>query len=175
MSHPVARNGLIPLKPLLTVALCVALSVILERFLGYNDRVISISFSYLPVALSGMLFGPLAGSVTCAAADFLGAFLFPSGPLNLWFTLIAALKGALYGVFLHRAGASRHQAYLAQLLVTLIAHLALNTLVLAHLTGRGFLALLPLRLFKNVLFYPIEVFTLFKMSEYRPLFERLLK
>ncbi len=164
-----------PLKTLVTVALAIALSVVFERLLGYNDKVISVSFSYLPVALCGMLFGPAAGALTCASADFLGAFLFPAGPLNLWFTLIAAFKGAVYGFFLYRPAPSRLMILLGQLVVTLVAHLLLNTLAIASVTGRAYLVLLPLRAFKNALFFPIEAFTLIRMCEYRVTFERLAK
>ena len=155
------------------LSLLTALSVVLERLLGYNDRLISVSFSYLPVALSGMLFGPLPAAAVCALADILGAVLFPSGPPDLRFTLIAALKGGIYGFFLFRPGPGRGRIVLAQLLVTLICHLTLNTLVISTIIGRGFLALLPLRVIKNLLFFPIEVLTLVKLAQYRASFERL--
>jgi len=163
------------LKKLLIISLLIALSVVLERFLGYNDRLLSISFAYLPVALAAMLYGPVPGAIVCAAADFLGALLFPSGPLDLRFTLIAALKGFIYGFFLSKPGFGRGRAISAQALVTVICHLVLNTLLISTIIGKGFFALLPLRVLKNLLFFPVEVFTLIKMSQYRSTFERLSK
>ncbi|MDD3110424.1 MAG: hypothetical protein PHH32_07225, partial [Eubacteriales bacterium] len=63
MTSPVASvNGKV-LKRLLVLSLLVALSVIVERFLGYNDRIINVSFGYLPVALAAMLFGPVPGAI----------------------------------------------------------------------------------------------------------------
>ena len=59
--------------------------------------------------------------------------------------------------------------------MTLLCHLVLNTLVISTLIGQGFWALLPLRVVKNLLFFPVEVFTLIKMSEYRSTFDRLAK
>lgn len=163
------------LKKLVILSLLTAISIILERLLGYNDKLISVSFSYLPVALAGMLFGPIPGAIVCAGADFLGALLFPVGPLDLRFTLIAAVKGGLYGLLLHQAKPSRTHAIIAQVLVTLIAHLTLNTLVISTIVGKGFFALLPLRLVKNVLFFPVELITLMKIIEYKTSFERLAR
>lgn len=178
------QNNSKALKRSLVMALMVALSVVLERFLGYNDRLISVSFSYLPIALTGMLFGWLPAAIVSALADVTGALLFPSGPFDIRFTLIALFKGAVYGYFLYNANgsqsrintnSSRPRIILAQVVVTLVAHLTLNTLVISTIIGRGFFALLPLRLFKNLLFMPIEILTLIKMSDYRATFERLAK
>jgi len=175
MTSPVASvNGKV-LKRLLVLSLLVALSVIVERFLGYNDRIINVSFGYLPVALAAMLFGPVPGAIVGASADFLGALLFPVGALALRFTLIAALKGFVYGYFLFNQGVGRGRIIFSQALVTLLCHLTLNTLVISTIIGQGFWALLPLRVVKNLLFFPVEVFTLIKLSEYRSAFDRLAK
>lgn len=163
------------LKRSIIMALMIALSVVLERFLGYNDRVLSVSFSYLPIALVGMLFGIIPAAIVSAAADVVGAVLFPSGPFDIRFTFIALLKGATYGAFLYKAHGNRYRIMLSQVAVTLVCHLVLNTLVISTIIGRGFFALLPLRLLKNLLFLPIEILTLIKMSDYLPTFDRLAK
>ena len=64
---------------------------------------------------------------------------------------------------------------LCQLLVTALGHLLFNTLLLVPIVGKGFFAILPLRVVKNLLFFPVEVFILLKMTQYRPAFERLVK
>ncbi|NLE20050.1 MAG: folate family ECF transporter S component [Clostridiales bacterium] len=165
----------IALKQLVVLAILIALSVILERFLGYNDRILSISFGYLPIVLAAIVYGPFSSMVVSIVADVLGALLFPSGPLDPRFTLIAAAKGLLYGLFLNREDAQRGSAALSQALVTVVCHLTLNTLVISDIIGRGFWAILPLRVLKNLLFYPIEVLTIIKLLEYRKTFERLAK
>lgn len=163
------------LKRLLILSLLTAISVVLERFLGYNDKVLSISIAFLPIALSGMLFGILPAMAVSALADFMGALLFPSGPLDLRFTAIAALRGAIYGFFLYNRNLTKPRLMGAQALVILVPNLILNTLVISSLIGKGFFALLPLRIVKNLLMFPIEVFLLLKMTEYRASFERLKK
>ncbi|NLM86332.1 MAG: folate family ECF transporter S component [Clostridiales bacterium] len=163
------------LKKLLILSLLTAISVILERFLGYNDRVLSVSIAFLPIALAGMLYGVIPAVVVSALADLIGAALFPSGPLDFRFTAIAAVKGAIYGLFLHRKDLKKAHVLICQLLVIVICHLTLNTLVISTIIGRGFFALLPLRALKNLLMYPLEVFLILKMIEYRPTFERLTR
>lgn len=172
---PQTRKPNAALKQTLIMALMVALSFVLERLLGYNDKVLSISFSYLPVALVGMLYGIIPAAAVSALADVVGALLMPSGPFDIRFTLIALLKGALYGAFLYRAEGNRYRIILSQVAVTLICHLTLNTLVISSIIGKGFFAMLPLRLVKNLVFLPIEVLTLIKMSDYRSSFEQLAK
>lgn len=165
----------LPLKRLITMALLAALAVIAKRFLGYNDRVISASFGFVPIAAAGMLLGPVGGAMTAAIADIIGALLFPSGPFHLGFTLSAALQGAIYGLTLHAPRVSKQRMALGQLVITLGINLVLNTLLIAPMIGRGFFALLPLRALKNALFFPIEVIVVSKLYEYKKNFERLVQ
>ena len=48
-------------KIMVTCALLVALQVILARFLSINTTFVVVNFSFLAVALAGILFGPLWG------------------------------------------------------------------------------------------------------------------
>ena len=169
------RNGSLSLKKLISMSLLVALAIIAKRFLGYNDKIISVSFGFVPIALSGMLFGPLGGVVTAAVADIIGALLFPTGPFHPGFTLAATLTGLFYGVFLHKQPLSRMRIVLCQVLVTVVVNLSLNTLLLVPIVGKGFMVILPLRILKNALFFPVEVFVLAKMNQYRRNFERLVQ
>lgn len=174
MNRSLAQNSSF-LKHLLILSLLTAISVFLERFLGYNDKVLSISIAFLPIALAGMLFGIVPAMAVAALADFLGALLFPSGPLDLRFTLIAAIRGAIYGFFLYRRNLTKPWLIGMQALIILVPNLLMNTLVISTLVGKGFFALLPLRVVKNLLMFPVEVFLLLKMAEYRASFERLNK
>ncbi len=169
-----ARTGSMPLKKLIAISLLVALSIIAKRFLGYNDRVISVSFGFVPIATAGMLFGPVGGLTAGALADLIGALLFPTGPFNPGFTLAAAMSGTLYGLFLHPQPVSRQRIVLCQAIITLLMHLTINTLLLVPIVGKGFFAILPLRVVKNMLFFPVEVFVLTKLAQYRKSFEKFI-
>lgn len=86
------------------LGLLVALAIVLTRFVqiplsfipGFNDR---ISLGFLPVALSGALFGPAGGAIVGGLEDLIRALIFPQGDLNLLFTVNAALRGIIYGLF----------------------------------------------------------------------------
>lgn len=163
------------LKALISIALLVALSIILKRFLGYNDRVISVSLGFVPIAMAGMLFGVPGGLAAAIGADVIGALLFPTGPFHPGFTAVAAFSGLCYGYFLHKPGASKQRVVLCQALITLFGHLLFNTLLLMPIVGKGFFAILPLRVVKNLLFFPVEVFVLLKLIEYRAPLEKMTR
>ena len=169
------RDQSLALKKLISMSLLVALAIIAKRFLGYNDKIISVSFGFVPIAISGMLFGPLGGVVTAAIVDIIGGLRFPTGTLHPGFTLAATITGLLYGLFLHTQPLSRMRIVLCQVLITVLVNLTLNTLLLVPIVGRGFMAILPLRILKNALFFPVEVFVLTKMNQYRRNFERLVQ
>lgn len=88
-------------KIMVTCALLVALQVILARFLSINTTFVVVNFSFLAVALAGILFGPLWGMAVGGVSDLVGASLFPFGAFFPGFTLTAALVGLVYGAFLH--------------------------------------------------------------------------
>ena len=84
------------LKTLVNLALLTALYVVLERFLSINMWNMRIGFAFIALALSGMLYGPVAAGLVGAAGDILGMLLFPTGPYFPGFTLNAFLTGAVY-------------------------------------------------------------------------------
>ncbi len=80
----------------------IAAEVVLSRFLSFNAWNLKIGFAFLPVALAGMLFGPLGGGIVAAVADALGAILFPTGAYFPGFTATAFVSGLVYGWMLQK-------------------------------------------------------------------------
>ncbi len=89
-------------KKLTTLAILVAMHIILSRFLSYSVWNMKIGFDFLPVAVAAVLYGPAGAAVVGGLGDFIGAILFPIGPYFPGYTLSAALSGAVLGVFLHK-------------------------------------------------------------------------
>ena len=79
------------------LAVLIALEIVLNRFLSINTPVVKIGFSFVPIAIAGMLFGPIPAAIVAALADLLGAALFPTGTIFLGITLTAFLKGINWG------------------------------------------------------------------------------
>lgn len=90
------------LKLLTTTALLIALEIVLSRFCSINTSGWKIGFSFVPVVVAAVMYGPTVAAIVYALSDFLGAILFPIGPYFPGFTVSAALMGFVYGLFLYR-------------------------------------------------------------------------
>ena len=84
------------------MSVLVAVEIVLSRFLSINAWNIKIGFSFVPIVLAAMLYGPLCAGIVAALGDFLGAILFPIGAYFPGFTLTAFLTGVVFGLFLYK-------------------------------------------------------------------------
>lgn len=162
-------------KHMVALALLIALSVVLKRFLGINMQLVSISFGFLPIALSGALFGVYAGLFAGAMADLIGAILFPFGAFNPVFTVLAGLSGLIYGLFLSSEKVSLIRIILCQLIISAVIHVGLNTTVIALMYNKAFLGILNARIFKNFAMLPLEVASIYLLINLRPVILKSLK
>ncbi len=121
-------------KTLTTLGLLIAVEVVLSRFLSINAWNIKIGFSFVPVVVAAILYGPLAAGTVAALGDFIGATLFPIGAYFPGFTLTAFLTGLVFGFFLHKKQDLAHTAA-AVLINQLLLSLLLNTLWISVLYG----------------------------------------
>lgn len=83
-------------------AILVAIEIVLNRFLSINTPGLKIGFSFVPIVIAAILFGPARAGLIYGLADLIGAILFPIGPYFPGFTVCAALMGMVYGVFLYK-------------------------------------------------------------------------
>lgn len=88
------------LRTLVIAAMLVAVEIVLNRFLSINTIFLKIGFSFVPIVIAAVLFGPWVAGTVYAVADFLGALLFPIGPYFPGFTACAFAMGVTYGLFL---------------------------------------------------------------------------
>lgn len=58
------------------MGLLIALKVILTRFLSIQTPIVRIGFGFLPIAVAGIMFGPIFAGIA-AIADILGMIIFP--------------------------------------------------------------------------------------------------
>lgn len=89
------------LQTLCRVAALVSIEVVLERFCSLNTSLLRIGVGFVPLAVCGMLYGPVWAGAAGGLADVLGTFLSPYGfypPI----TFTAILTGVSFGLFLHR-------------------------------------------------------------------------
>ena len=143
-------------RRVVTLALLLALEVILSRFLSISTPVVKIGFSFIPIALVAMLYGPLWAGCTAALADFLGAVLFPIGPYFPGFTLTAFCTGLLFGLFLYKKEARWPRVLLCTVLIAVVLTLGLDLLWMTILYEKAASAFVAARLLKCGVMIPLQ-------------------
>ena len=138
---------------IITMALLIAIEVVLTRFLSFNTQFLRIGFGFLPVAVMGMLYGPLWAGIGYAIGDVLGMLIFPSGPYFPGFTLSAFLTVLVYGLLLYKKEVTWQRALIASLIISVFINLGLDTLWLSILYGKAYVPILVGRLIK----FPLAV------------------
>lgn len=122
------------IKKIAVVGILLAMEVVLSRFCSYSVWNMKIGFSFIPVVICAMLYGPVYSAILSGLADFLGAILFPIGAYFPGFTITAALTGALFGLFLYKKIAL-YKIIVCEFGVQIICGLLINSLWISTLYG----------------------------------------
>lgn len=149
-------------KDMVMMSLLVAITIILSRFLSISTPIIKIGFSFVPLTIAGILYGPKYTMIIAVIADLIGVTLI-TGDFFPGFTVTTALVGLLYGKFLYNKPKSMKNIIICTILVNLV-ELVLNTGNIYLLSGYGFMATLPTRALKAVLMVPIKAFVIYNIS-----------
>ena len=124
---------------------------------------IKIGFSGLPNRIVECLFGPVIGCIFGGTMDILKFIAKPDGPFFFGFTFDAMLAGVLYGSILYKKPVTIPRVFVAEFAAKVIVNCGFNTLWISVLYGKGFLAILPMRLLKNAIMLPIDTIITFAM------------
>ena len=148
---------------IITLAMLTAMEVVLNRFLSIKTQELKIGFSFVPVVIAAMLYGPLGGGCVAALGDFIGAMLFPNGPFFAGFTFTALLTGAVFGLFLHK---SQKPVWIivSVAINQLILSLLLNSLWIHLLYGSPYFPLLGTRLVQCAILIPVQIVCIFALA-----------
>lgn len=154
------KDSLAELKSTRALATC-AMLLAVQILLGFVGTInignaIRITFSYLAVATTAYLFGPVPAMINTALSDVIMYLLRPTGAFHPGFTLTATLAGLVYGLFFYRQRVTARRVVLAKIIVDIIT-LLLNTLWIHQLYGNAFVALLVPRAIKPMLQLPLDV------------------
>ena len=151
-------------RNLCVIAMLIALDLVLKLTVSIKvSNYMTISFAFIAMAAIGMLYGPTVGFTAGMITDILGYIIKPDGAFDIRFTLIEALGGLLYGLFLYNA---RNDKWLivrivsAKATVVVICNLLLTNWAISALYGSGFMAILPARIIKNLAQFPVDVILL---------------
>jgi len=141
---------------LITIGLFIALEIILTRFLSINTPFLRIGFGFLPVAMLGIMYGPVWAGLAYATGDILGMLIFPSGAFFPGFTLSAALTGIVYGLILYNKPVTWKRTLVAASIVCLGINLFMDTYWLYILMDRAVIAMIPARIVKSIVMLCIQ-------------------
>ncbi|MEG2289484.1 MAG: folate family ECF transporter S component [Clostridium sp.] len=150
----------ITVKKIVYMAVFIAITAVLSRFFSIQLEIIKITFSFIPIALAAMIFGPAYGGLVAGIEDLLGATLFPRGPFFPGFTMSAIVVGVIYGIVLYKKPKTTIRFIVASTLIAILVHIGLNTVWLTILYDKGFIALASTRVVKALIMIPIEVIML---------------
>lgn len=148
------------------LGLLAAMGVVLAALRPVNLWNLRISFTFIPIAVAAMLFGPMPAALLGALIDVLGALLFPSGVFFPGYTLTAIVQGLIYGLFLSEQPGETREASTrrdvlrvigAVLVYTLVCSLGLNTLWISITSGSPYLPLLSTRLVQAAVMTPVQL------------------
>lgn len=140
-----------------------ALRVVVSRFSIPVAESLNVSFSFILVAFSGMLFGPAAGMIFGAVEDLIEFFVFPSGyGFFAGYTLSAALGVLCYALFLYDQKVSVVKIILAKAMATYPVSVLLGSCWRWLLLGKSkaFLVYMVQSLIKNSILFPFQIIIL---------------
>jgi len=156
------------------VALNVVMAEVLKIVIIPNVLVLSLGF--VPLALSGMLFGLVPTVTVAVVADIIGALLFSSGSFYFGYTLTAFMTGLFFSLFLHRKNLRIHHVILCQLAVSLICYAFLNSFwALNWVTKTAAAEYIGVRLLAQLGAFPVYTLILLILRRYRKTLEGALK
>lgn len=143
-------------KKIAMIGMLLAIQVVAGMFFSIKLPLVTIGFIFLPLSITAILYGPLWGGAAGVMGDFLIASLGPYGYYPPMATT-AFLSGCIYGLFLYRKPLTTKRIIACVLVESLLCSVLLQTYWITLLSGRGYFALMPLRLLQNLLISPVSV------------------
>jgi ECF transporter S component (folate family) len=133
-----------------------ALSIVLGSLTILITENIKIEWTFLPNEFVYYLFGPFVGILYGAAMDILNYIVKPMGPFFPGFTISAMLKGLIFGLILYKRPISLKSVVAANIIRAVFVDLLLNTYWLTLLYGNPYYVILPGRVLKLLIMFPVE-------------------
>ena len=176
MNKSYFKSSALALKSTQNLVLCaifLAILIVMRMYLTLYVGTMRITFEYLMYALAGLFFGPVTGLFFGAAADLLGFIANGGGfSLQIGYTFVAMLRGALFGLFLYRGvfGTQEKPLHILRIVLakaadTVFINILINPFFRA-LYGTdtfwtNFKATFWTGLLKNLVMLPIEILLLY--------------
>lgn len=156
-------------KKIILSGLLLSLYIILSRFISFKSQILVISFSFIPIIISAILLGPKYSLTIAALGDFLGATLFPFGSYFIGFTILEAITGLIYGIFLYNKDNSNEEkifytgySFTIRLIISsfinlIIIGIFITGFMISSLYGQAYLVVLTSRAITKIIMLFIQV------------------
>ncbi len=162
------KNSFLELKKTKTIVICgllLAISLMLNTQALKIEGITIITFSFIANSIAGFLFGPVISGILGGLTDALTHVINPKGAYFFGFTFNAILGGIFYGSLLYRKIYGSKNLVLriviCKILISIIVNLSLGTLWYSMFSGKGFLILLPARIYKELIVIPIHCIVMY--------------
>lgn len=149
------------------LGILLAVEVVLSRFLSINAWNMKFGFSFVPIVVAAMMFGPVPAAVLYGLADVIGATLFPSGAFFPGFTFSVVLTGFVFGILIHKKQ-TWQRILLAVVIHQFVISLFLNSYWLSMLYGTPYQGLLEARIVQSLITAPIQFVIMFLLAKSFP-------
>ena len=161
-------------KKLILAGLLLAILIIFDRFVSIKTLYLQISFSFLPIAIAGILLGPKYSCAIATLGDLIGSLLWPFGEYFIGFTLVDTVVGLIFGLCLYNKNEGEFfegkqlliRLCVACALTLWIVELPIMSLMLSLLYGNAFIVVLTGRLATKLIMFPIEIAIIYFLSKY---------
>lgn len=142
-------------KSISIIGILVAMEIILARF-SIHTWNLKIGFSFIPVVVAAIFYGPVTAGLVGAIGDIMGYILFPVGAYFPGFTLTAFVTGMIFGFFL-RKSQSVLNIVLAVLCVQIFVSQFMTTYWISFLYGSPYWALFSTRIYQTAAMIAVEI------------------
>lgn len=151
------------LNVLCAMALLTALYVALYSLKVPLSNELRITFTFIPIALAGWIFGIAPAIIVGAIGDILGCMIFPSGAYFPGYTLTAMLTGLVFGVFLYGKNDKNIilPIIISRALVTVFLNIGLNSYWASFFVDKAVYAIMIGKITKNLIMFPVEIVVLY--------------
>ena len=132
-------------RTITTAAMFMAVSVVLGYFTIEAGPYLKIGFGSVVNQFVYFLFGPVVGGFYGGVLDLVKYVVKPTGAFFPGFTFNAYQRPLTF-----------KRTLAVHFIVIMVCNVFLNTLFLSMMSGKGILALIPMRLVKNMIMWPID-------------------
>ena len=150
-----AMHTKMSVKSISIIGILVAMEIILARF-SIHTWNLKIGFSFIPVVVAAIFYGPVTAVLVGAIGDIMGYILFPVGAYFPGFTLTAFVTGMIFGFFL-RKSQSVLNVVLAVLCVQIFVSQFMITYWISFLYGSPYWALFATRIYQTAAMIAVEI------------------